>query len=345
MPARIAGRGDRPEHGAGAGRRAPRARALEESGAHALDAFPGSTALLLLVEGCDLRCVFCRAPGRARGARPPTTAEAVALIGRAPRPRSGGRLIITGGEPTARDDLPGLLGAARGRFREVQLQTHGGRLARDRYARMLGDAGLTAVEVPLYAASAAAHDAVTGVRGSFARVLAGVEAARAAGLEVAVHTTVFASTLGEVAGVIGLVRSAGLMRLGLEPVGLIDTLAAYGRETPRLPALGAALADALRGAGRDLEVRLVAVPPCALPTAQGRRPELWHVRRSWRTGAVPAGYAEMLGAVTGGASRAFAAACVRCGLRHLCAGVAAEYLAAFGPGALPVRPLERGGRA
>ncbi|HEY3359512.1 MAG TPA: radical SAM protein [Polyangia bacterium] len=314
-----------PEPGAG-----PDGRPLELAGIHDPTAYPGTAVLVLLVAGCDLRCVFCRAP-QPWAPRPPTTAEALALLDGT---RRRARLVITGGEPTARPDLLELCAAARRRgFRAVQLQTHGGRLAEPGLAAALAAAGVSALDVPLYAARPAAHDGITGVPGSHARTLAGIARARAAGLDVAVHTTLFAGTVAELPALLRLVAAHGVRRAAVEPVGLIDDLDAYARETPRLAAVGAALAA---GVPPRLTVRLANVPPCAVPAAlRRRRPTLLRTPAAWRAGAVPAGYAEVLAAITRGRSRAYAAACARCRLRPGCAGVAAEYLRAFGDAALP----------
>jgi pyruvate-formate lyase-activating enzyme len=287
--------------------------------------------LVLIVDGCDLRCAFCRAPQPAAGARPPTTAEAITLMREA---RHRGRLVITGGEPTSRPDLLELCAAARELgFRAVQLQTHGGRLADPAFARALAAAGVRALDVPLYAATAAVHDAVTGVAGSHARALAGMDEAQRAGLEVAVHTTVFARTLSELPAVLTLAAAHGVRRVAVEPVALIDDLDAFRVETPRLGAIGAALTV---GVPARVTLRLAGVPPCAVPVAvRRRRPWLFRTPAAWRTGPVPVGYAEVLATITAGRSRAFGRGCVGCRLRRDCAGVAAEYLRAFGAAALP----------
>ncbi|MBI5479353.1 MAG: radical SAM protein [Deltaproteobacteria bacterium] len=321
----------------------PGLRTAEGSGLCYPRPFPDTAVLVLLVAGCELRCVFCRSPQPQAGVRPPTAAEALALVRQA-HPRR--RLLITGGEPTARDDLLALCAEARrAGFAEVQIQTHGGRLADAAFTGALVRAGATGVDLPLYAAAAEVHDRVTGVAGSQARALAGAATARAGGLDVAVHTTLFADTLDQLPGVLRLAASCGGRRISAEPVALIDDLAAYAAETPRLGPLGDAVAAALDGAGRGDRAALTfaSIPPCALPArTRRRRPRLGRPRPVPRRGAIPLGYSEVLAAITDGASRAYGSACSPCRLRRSCAGVPAEYLRAFGEGALPARDLTGG---
>ncbi len=265
--------------------------------------------------------------------RPTSLDEARALL-RSAEPVE--RLIITGGEPTSRSDLPELCGEARRLgYRAIQLQTHGGRLADPAFARALKDAGVDAVDVPLYGARPTPHDQVTGVAGSFLRALAGARQAREAGMELAVHSTVFRRTLSEVPGLLRLAVDLGARHFSLEPVGLIDSLAAYEREAPGLAELGDAMASALeRDSAGPMEVSTAAIPICALPaSARGLRLE----RPLLPKQAVAAGYADILEAITGGASRDFGSACATCAWRPGCRGVAAETLRLLGDGALPPR--------
>lgn len=295
--------------------------------------FPGTGVLVLFIEGCDLRCCFCRAPQAPGGVRPTSLDEAKALLRSA---EAAERLIVTGGEPTSRGDLPELCGEAlRLGYRAIQLQTHGGRLADPTFTRILKEAGVAAVDVPLYGARPDPHDRVTGVGGSFRRALAGARQAREAGMELAIHATVFRSTLSEVPGLLRLAADLGARHFSLEPVGFIDSLAAYEREAPGLAELGDAVASALEEtSAAQMEISTAAIPACALPeSARGHRLE----RDRLPSQAIAAGYADVLEAITGGASRAFASACGTCGRRVGCRGVAAEYLRLRGDGALPPR--------
>jgi MoaA/NifB/PqqE/SkfB family radical SAM enzyme len=85
-------------------------------------------------------------------------------------------LILTGSEVTLRSDLPELARRARDHgFEHVRIQTHGMKLANERYCRELVDAGIDEYFVSVTAADAATHDAITEVAGSFEKTLRGLE--------------------------------------------------------------------------------------------------------------------------------------------------------------------------
>lgn len=97
--------------------------------------------------------------------------------------------VFTGGEPTMREDLAELTAHARGLGLAVSLKTNGARLA-DRLSELVA-AGLQALEISIYGATAAAHEECTQEKGSFAATLGGIEAARGAGLPVTLKFFVF----------------------------------------------------------------------------------------------------------------------------------------------------------
>ena len=135
--------------------------------------------LRLSVTGnCSMRCGYCR-PGVDANRPEPHRLDAGGvrfLVGHLHR-RSGLRKVrLTGGEPTTRRDLPGLVRAAReAGVEEVAVTTNGLTLERD--APRLADAGLSRANVSLDTLDAGRFEALTGVDG-LRRVLRGIEAAR-----------------------------------------------------------------------------------------------------------------------------------------------------------------------
>ena len=109
---------------------------------------------------CNLRCVGCHAC-HDTGERLDTT-QALALL-RAGRDRGIERLWLGGGEPTLRDDLLGLVGAARKLgYVDVTLQTNGMRLAYPRYRGAVVAAGVTEVRLNVKSHRADVHDRLSG---------------------------------------------------------------------------------------------------------------------------------------------------------------------------------------
>ena len=96
-----------------------------------------------------------------------------------------GRVMLTGGEPTLRDDVVGLVRLARElRFREVVVETDGSGLMRTDDAVRLRDAGVAGLALKIEGPDAAAHDAVVGRPGAFAQILEARRLAHAVGLPV-----------------------------------------------------------------------------------------------------------------------------------------------------------------
>ncbi|MCU1279906.1 MAG: Radical domain heme biosynthesis protein, partial [bacterium] len=107
--------------------------------------------------------------------------------------RGATEIVLTGGEPTLRGDLPALVAHARQRGAAVCLETNAIELD-DTAARALADAGLTRAAVNLSGWDDAL-DGVTRDPGGFARTRKGLSALAAAGIPVEIHAVVVRSTL------------------------------------------------------------------------------------------------------------------------------------------------------
>ncbi len=140
-----------------------------------------------ITSACNLRCSHCYLDAGRRAQDELSTDEAFRLIdGMA---RAGTELLIlTGGEPLLRADLPLLATRASGHGMAVVLGTSGTLLTRQR-ALDLAESGVAAAAISIDSLDPARHDAFRGVPGAWERAVEGIEACRAAGLEVLVHTT------------------------------------------------------------------------------------------------------------------------------------------------------------
>ena len=173
---------------------------------------------------CNQKCLHCYAAGQPVGETAELTGEqwkdVLARLRRANVPQ----VTFTGGEPTLRPDLVELVEAAQ--WFVTRLNTNG-LLLTPELCRGLYAASLDSVQVTLYAANAAAHNALVGTDG-FDRTVQGIRNAVAAGLIVSVNTplcslnTDYADTL-EFASSLG-VRYATCS-------GLIPSGAAEGAES------------------------------------------------------------------------------------------------------------------
>lgn len=146
-------------------------------------------AIVEVTTSCNLECSYCFASSGHAGEHLPFE-DVLELLDVAAE--GGARPVqFSGGEPTVRDDLPELVGAARKRgLVHVQVNTNGVRLAReDGYAQALAAAGVTAVYLQFDGFDKATH---LDIREADLREVKreAIEACRAAGLPVILVSTV-----------------------------------------------------------------------------------------------------------------------------------------------------------
>ncbi len=125
---------------------------------------------------CNLRCVHCMIERTMDRLVPETRERFEALLAHNARTREWEGLILTGSEITLLADLPDLARRARASgFRHVRIQTHGMGLANTGFADRLAGSGIDEYFVSVAGADSESHDGITGVPGSFAKMLAGME--------------------------------------------------------------------------------------------------------------------------------------------------------------------------
>jgi radical SAM protein with 4Fe4S-binding SPASM domain len=130
------------------------------------------------------------------------------------------QIYIEGGEPMFRPDFDRFL-AYCGRKLMTVVRTHG-TLVTARSARSWRRHGVARVFVDIMGATAATHDALTGVTGSFTRSCAAVRHFRRAGIDTDVAIILNRRNAGELQDYLGLARELGAARVGvlrLYPLG------------------------------------------------------------------------------------------------------------------------------
>jgi len=187
-----------------------------------------------VTRACDLACRHCRA--EAMPCPSPdelTTAEALRLLdelGRFGTPPP--HLIVTGGDPLKRSDLPALVEHAVGLGLPVSVAPSATGLLTRQRLQALRAAGVEAMSLSLDGSTAGRHDGLRGVPGTFART---VEAARdvvESGIRLQINTLVTAETLDDLGEIHRRVSSLGAQRWSLfflVPVGrgrLLDPITA-----------------------------------------------------------------------------------------------------------------------
>jgi len=140
---------------------------------------------------CNLKCVHCMIEGTMDWLQPESADSFERVLARNRHERRWKGLILTGSEVTLRRDLPELARRARDSgFEHVRIQTHGMRLANERYCRELVEAGIDEYFVSVTAADAATHDAITEVPGSFEKTVRGLE-----NLDAFAHVAILSNTV------------------------------------------------------------------------------------------------------------------------------------------------------
>jgi GTP 3',8-cyclase len=139
-----------------------------------------------LTDRCNYRCTYCMpAEGNDPHAHDALLGEdAIVRLVEVFARRGVRRVRLTGGEPTVRKDLVSITKRLAALV-DVVMTTNGHRLAE--LAAPLAEAGLTGVNVSVDSLDAARFREITR-NGDLARVIAGIDAARAAGLPVKVNT-------------------------------------------------------------------------------------------------------------------------------------------------------------
>ena len=190
----------------------------------AIDTYDAAPHIVIweMTRACALACRHCRAEAIPyRNPAELTTAQAFALVD-AVVECGNPIFILTGGDPFMRDDLFKIVEYAVGSgLRTAVSPSATGRL-RPAALQALSRAGCRRISLSLDAPTAASHDDFRGVRGSFARTLEGIAAARQSGIEVQINTTVsrFNQThLGEMADLLRGLDVALWSLFFLVPVG------------------------------------------------------------------------------------------------------------------------------
>lgn len=162
-------------------------------------------AILELTYRCNLRCVHCYVDV---GSPDELTSEEWKKI--IDKLKSAGvlSLLITGGEVTVRQDFLEIIEYARHSGFFFSLSTNGTGINSD-IASRIAELKPFLVNVSLYGASAASHEAVTRVAGSFQKTIESIKALVARGNKTLVHTIVMKSNINELEQIEKLAASLG----------------------------------------------------------------------------------------------------------------------------------------
>ncbi len=165
-----------------------------------------------LTERCNLGCLHCfinQPAGSAKARSRELTAAQVTGILDQIADAGCLYLLLTGGEPLLRPDFAEIWQAAVRKGLLLTLFTNG-TLLTPRLADLLAEWRPRSLEITLYGATAETYERVTGVPGSYAACLRGIELALDRGLPLALKTMVLRANRAELSAMQALARGWGI---------------------------------------------------------------------------------------------------------------------------------------
>jgi AdoMet-dependent heme synthase len=161
-----------------------------------------------VTRSCNLNCLHCRAAARFGPYEHELTTDEILRVLDNVASFCKPIIILTGGEPMLRPDIWDIArhGTSLG-LRMVMAPC--GQLVTEDTARRMMDCGIQRISLSLDGATAETHDAFRRVPGAFQAVLEAARAAKAAGLEFQVNTTVTRRNIHELEAILNLAIRLG----------------------------------------------------------------------------------------------------------------------------------------
>ena len=172
---------------------------------------------LNLTERCNLACAHCYLDARhlrEGGQDELSTADIKRVLGEIADVGPEAMVVLTGGEPTLRPDLPDLAEHASGLGLMVVVGTNGMSLTAARVAS-LQTAGVAGMGISVDSLDPQVHDEFRGLKGAWGRTMAGIDTCRDAGMPFQIHFSATEETAGEIDGMVAFARDAGAMVLNV----------------------------------------------------------------------------------------------------------------------------------
>ena len=232
--------------------------------------------LVRLGYACNARCLFCNVECLPEERKSDDrilrdVMKAVLISGSRP----GGRISISGGEPGLYRGLPSLVRLFRSKkVSKIEVQTNALCFADRSLAALVASAGATSAFVSLHSHSPGTHDFLTGVKGSYARSLKGIDNLLSCGLEVVLNPVICSRNYRAAAKYMAFVskRFPEIKYISLSVVQPRGRALKNGRIVPDYALISPYISDALSRA--DAEGLVIHNPICGLPLCVGG----WHER-------------------------------------------------------------------
>lgn len=282
---------------------------------------------VILGYDCNLACDYCTITPAMRE-RSLGAAQVVAAL-RQGRADGLDRAAFTGGEPTIRGDLLGLVRAARTLgYDDVKVQSNGLVLGQGDNAARLAAAGATRLHISVHTHLEERYEALVRSVGSYGRMLAGLDAMLATGLPLVVDLIVKEDTYRALPEAIAWLHDRGVRAVDLWFVSLTDHNAENVGSLPRMTAVTPVMAEAFAYArARGMTLRSLHVPRCLLGEdhAHAFDPGAARVRV-----LTPDACFDLKASRLAGQQQV--PACRGCEFAAICPGLRPDYLAVYGDG-------------
>ena len=223
---------------------------------------PGLVDVILGYD-CNLACDYCTITPQMRARSLP--AARILQQMRIGRSRDYDRVAFTGGEPTIRGDLVGLIKAANKLgYGSIKVQSNGLLFTEANVAR-LRQAGVTRIHISIHTHEPAAYDALVRREGSYALMEQGLRNAVASGAHVVVDLIIKADTYQKLPAATEWIAARGVPEVHLWYVSLTDGNADKPESLPAMseavPLMREAFAIARE---RGIDMKSLHVPRCLL---------------------------------------------------------------------------------
>lgn len=218
---------------------------------------------VILGYDCNLACDYCTITPAMRE-RALSRASVLAAM-RDGRARDYDRIAFTGGEPTIRADLLGLIRAAHKLgYGDIKVQSNGLLFGEANVAR-LREAGVTRLHVSIHTHEGEAYDRLVRRPDSFALMERGLIAAVASGAHVVADVIIKADTYRRLPAAIDWLAARGVPEVHLWYVSLTDGNADNLDSLPPMHEAVPLVREALaRGRAHAIEIKSLHIPRCLL---------------------------------------------------------------------------------
>ncbi|WP_211274919.1 radical SAM/SPASM domain-containing protein [Bacillus marinisedimentorum] len=174
-----------------------------------------------LTEGCNLKCVHCRATAQPQRNKEELTTEQAFSILEQIAEFADPILVLTGGEPLYRPDFFEIADYANKLGITTALASNGTLITRE-IAKKIKDAGIRRVAISLDGPTADIHDKFRGIPGAYEAALRGASYVKEQGIELQFNTTITKHNIEYVEDTVQLARAQNVDALHLfmlVPVG------------------------------------------------------------------------------------------------------------------------------